>query len=77
MVSADRRCVAYLSERGGVYALWSQCIGGPERMAAGVATTSTAYRWLTDGRLAVFGSGGCAGLLAVRVETDERECIVY
>lgn len=80
-VSPDRRCVAYLREatnfsaqpyRSDAYVV---CLDAAERQI----TTSgnvVLLRWLTDGRLAVLGSGDCDGLLAVRIETDERECVV-
>ncbi len=77
VVSEDRRCIAYLSERDGAYALWTQCLGRSEREASRVTSPSVVYAWLTDGRLALFGATDCEGLLAVRVETDERECVVY
>lgn len=92
-LSPDRRCVAYLKVEGlsgprtrsDVYAV---CLSGPEhRITSASDGDSHRFQWLTDGRVAVesfvvvgpneIAPGRCAGLLAVRIETDERECIVY
>jgi WD40-like Beta Propeller Repeat len=91
-LSPDRRCVAYLREQNDFKAqpyrsdVYVACIDGPEHRITYDGEFHR-FQWLTDGRVSVesfvgvqpngVGPASCPGLLAVRIETDERECIVY
>jgi hypothetical protein len=79
-VSGDGRCIAYMTDRNGPLDIYAVCLDRHEyrvTLQQRPGDYPSGYAWLTDGRVAVPGARDCPGLLAVRIETDERDCIVY